>query len=297
VLFLKGELSLRRQLTFLTLFILVFSFPFLTSADVTVGNQIITLGENLTDVQKKNILAEMSPVTDAQIITVSNKEEHKYLGEYIPSGQIGTKALSSSIITITEANSGLNVKTNNIKWVTDDMYTNALITAGVKDASIYITAPFPVSGTAALTGLLKAYELSSDKAIPEDVKQIANEEMVRTAELGDAIGSDKAAALMALIKEKLSENSPQTEAELRMIIEGAANELGITLTEENINSLISFFNKMKELNINWNQVSEQLNMAKDKLSTFLESDEGQNFLTKLKEFITTLIDAIKALFN
>ena len=29
------------------------------------------------------------------------------------------------------------------------MYTNALITAGVKDAEIQITAPFKVSGTAA----------------------------------------------------------------------------------------------------------------------------------------------------
>ena len=49
----------------------------------------------------------------------------------------------------------------NINWVTDAMYTNALITAGVKDAEIQITAPFKVSGTAALTGLMKAYETAS----------------------------------------------------------------------------------------------------------------------------------------
>ena len=34
-----------------------------------------------------------------------------------------------------------------------------------------ITAPFKVSGTAALTGLMKAYETTtSNKAIPEEVK-------------------------------------------------------------------------------------------------------------------------------
>ncbi|MGQ3339185.1 DUF1002 domain-containing protein, partial [Staphylococcus aureus] len=75
--------------------------------------------------------------------------------------QIGTKAISSASITLGEKDSGLNITTNNINWVTDEMYTNALITAGVKDAKIYITAPFEVSGTAALTGILKAYEVQS----------------------------------------------------------------------------------------------------------------------------------------
>ena len=48
--------------------------------------------------------------------------------------------------------------------------TQMLITAGVKDAEIQITAPFKVSGTAALTGLMKAYETTSNKQIPEEVK-------------------------------------------------------------------------------------------------------------------------------
>ena len=39
------------------------------------------------------------------------------------------------------------------------MYINALATAGVKDASVYVTAPFSVSGTPALTGIIKAYEV------------------------------------------------------------------------------------------------------------------------------------------
>ncbi|MFD1738804.1 DUF1002 domain-containing protein [Bacillus salitolerans] len=284
---------------FLALFVLVtlFALPLHALADVVVGDSIITLGENLTEEQKQALLSEMNAPEEAQIVTVSNTEEHKYLGEYIPKSQIGTKALSSSIITITDPDSGLIVETNNITWVTEAMYTNALITAGVKDAKIYITAPFPVSGTAALTGLLKAYELSSEQAIPEDVKQIANEEMVKTAELGDVIGTEDAAALMALIKEKMAENAPQTDAELRAIIEAAAKELGITLTEEHISSLLALFNKMKELNIDWNQVGEQLNIAKEKLTTFLQSEEGQNFLTKLQDFFVSLIDAIKALFK
>lgn len=276
---------------------MLFLLPVQAFADMAEGDMIITLGENLTDDQKNLLLAEMKAPEDVQIITVSNAEEHQYLGNYIAKSLIGTKAISSSAITVGKAGSGLEVETKNINWVTDEMYINALITAGVKDANIYITAPTSVSGTAALTGIIKAYEISADTTIPEDVKQAANEEMVETAELGETVGQENAAALIAKIKEEIAKNKPETDADLRAIIEQAAKELGITLTEEQIQSLIDLFNKIKNLDIDWNQVGDQLNQAKDKISKFLESEEGQGFLDKLKEFFVSLIDAIKAFFG
>lgn len=274
------------------------AFPSLSYADAVVGDMIITLGENLTEQQKQTILNEMNATEEDQVITVSNEEEHKYLGDYIPKATIGTKAISSTSIVIEEAGSGLEVKTKNINWVTDEMYLNALMTAGVKDASIYVTAPFEVSGTAALTGLIKAYEISSEEAIPEDVKQVANEELVTTAKLGDEVGAENASALMAKIKDEIAKNGvPETDAELRALIENAANELGITLSEADINSLIELFNKMKELNIDWNQVGQQLDQAKDKISNFLNSEEGQTFLKQLEDFFVALWNAIISIFT
>ena len=135
------------------------------------GESIVTLGENLSEQQKQDLLKEMKAPKDATIITVSNAEEHKFLEGIVPKAQIGTRAISSSMITYTKPGSGLIVRSKNINWVTDAMYTNALITAGVKDAEIQITAPFKVSGTAALTGLMKAYETASNKQIPEEVKK------------------------------------------------------------------------------------------------------------------------------
>lgn len=277
---------------------LLFAFPSLSYADAVVGDMIITLGENLTAQQKETILNEINATEQDQIITVSNEEEHKYLGDYIPKATIGTKAISSTSITIEEAGSGLEVSTKNINWVTDEMYLNALMTAGVKDAKIYVTAPFEVSGTAALTGLIKAYEISSEEAIPEDVKQVANEELVTTAKLGDEVGAENASALMAKIKEEIAKNGvPETDAELRTLIENAANELGITLSEADINSLIELFNKMKDLNIDWNQVGQQLDQARDKISNFLNSEEGQTFLQQLEDFFIALWNAIISIFT
>ncbi|MGG3924537.1 DUF1002 domain-containing protein [Metabacillus fastidiosus] len=274
------------------------AFPSVSFADAVVGDTIITLGENLTPKQKEDLLSEMNAPEGSQQITVSNQEEHKYLGDYIPKATIGTKAISSSAITIEKKGSGLEVKTNNINWVTDEMYLNALMTAGVKDATIYVTAPFEVSGTAALTGLLKAYEITSDKAIPEEVKQVANEELVTTAKLGDKVGEENASALMAKIKDEIAQNGvPETDADLRALIEKCAKDLNITLTEEQLNSLIDLFNKMKDINIDWNQVGDQLDKAKDKISNFLNSEEGQSFLQQVKEFFIALWNAIISFFT
>jgi len=293
----KEVIPMKKMFTGWLAVIMVLMFPAFAAADAAEGDVIITLGENLTEAQKQQVLNEMNAPQNAQTITVSNAEEHKYLDGLIPKAQIGTKAISSSMITIGAEGSGLDVETHNITWVTKEMYTNALITAGVKDAKIYITAPFPVSGTAALTGLMKAYEISSDKVIPEDVKKVANEEMVKTAQLAKSIGNEQAVALLAKIKEEIAKNPPQTDADMRALIERVAKDLGITLTPDEMNSLISLFNKMKNLNIDWNEVNDQLNKAKEKLSAFLQSEEGKTFIQNIIDILKEIWQAIKSAFT
>ncbi|MGG1674768.1 DUF1002 domain-containing protein [Neobacillus sp. NRS-1170] len=289
-------MKLKLQAMFLAITMLL-SIPSICFADASEGNVIVTVGENLTKQQKNEMLSELEVPDNVQIITVSNKEEHEYLGEFIPKGQIGNRAISSASITIGAKDSGLKVQTNNITWVTDEMYTNALITAGVKDATIHVSAPYSVSGTAALTGIMKAYETTTNKEIPEEVKKAANEEMVKTAQLGDSIGADNAAALMGKVKDEIAKNEPKTEADLRALIEQVASELGVTLTDAELDSLVDFFSELKAMDIDWNQVKEQLSVTSEKISTFLQSGEGQSFLQKLQDFLNHTLDSIRVLFN
>ncbi|EJQ48764.1 Uncharacterized protein BWINRASL_03904 [Bacillus mycoides] len=288
---------MKAKLLALLLAVAVFIMPTASFADIIEGESIVTLGENLSEQQKQELLKEMKAPKDATIITVSNAEEHKFLEGIVPKAQIGTRAISSSMITYTKPGSGLIVRSKNINSITDAMYTNALITAGVKDAEIQITAPFKVSGTAALTGLMKAYETTSNKEIPEDVKKVANEEMVQTAKLGDTIGEEKAVQLVAKVKEEIAKEQPQTTEDLRSLIKKIADQLGITLTDEQLDNLVSLFDKMKNLNIDWNQVGSQLDKAKDHVSAFLGSEEGQSFLDKVKDFFSSIIDFVKSLFK
>jgi len=274
--------------------------PAATRADSSPGDVIVTLGADLTPQQKDAILKEMGvDPNQAQIIEVTNAEEHKYLDNYLPKAQIGSRAISSSKITIGEKGSGLSVSTRHITYVTDDMYINALATAGVKDAQIYITAPFDVSGTAALTGLIKAYETSTGKVIPEEQKKVANEEMVTTAKLADekGIGKDKAAELITVIKDKMAKAQPETKGEIENIVRDAADQTGVQLNDQDVQRLVALFDKMKDLNINWDQVGNQLQKVKDKFRDALQSDEAKGFFDKLLDFLRSIIDAIASLFK
>lgn len=279
---------------------LLFSFILpsqVSFADAQPGDVIITLGENLTAEQQEAIKQEMGYKEGDTIITVSNEEEHKYLGKYISKAQIGSKAISSAKITLKEAGSGLNVETKNISWVTKEIYSNSLITAGVKDADIYVTAPFEVSGTAGLTGIFKAYEVSGETVIPEEQKQIANEEMVKTAQLGERIGADQATALFTKIKDEIANNPDLTDAQVSALIDQAAAELGIQLTDSEKQGLIDLFNKMKNMDIDWNQVKNDLVYMKDRLSEFMQDERTKGIISNIIDALISFLDWLKGLFG
>ena len=247
---------------------IVFGLYLPVNAIEMVGEEIVTLGEDLSVAQKNQLLEEFGVTEDeVEIIYVSNKEEHEYLGDFIPKEQIGSRAISSAKITFGEANSGIVVYTNNITYITGDMYANALATAGVEDMKVEVSAPFAVSGTGALTGIIKAYEDVSGEEIDKDQKLIANEEMVQTSIMvQDGVDSDKAVEFFEKVKERVAEVDPQSDEEIRQIIEEVANELGITLSEERIQELIELFKKIKDLNIDWEKVNNVLDEAKRKIN-------------------------------
>lgn len=276
---------------------IMFGSTTIANADSAPGDVVITLGQDLTQSQKDAILNQMGATSNSIIVEVSNQEEHQYLDSYLPKTTIGTKAISSARITIGNKGDGIKVETQNINWITQDTYKNAMATAGITDADVLVTAPFPVSGTAALTGILKAYEKTTGIKIPEAQKQVANEELVKTAKLGDSIGSDKATQLMSLVKEGIAEKKPQTDEDLKQIILNAAQQVGVQLSDQEVQSLVDLFNKMKNLNIDWNKVGQNITVAKDKVNTFLNQPETQNVIQKLGDFFKALIEAIKSWFK
>lgn len=258
----------------------------------------VTLGADLSDTQKKEML-EYFQVTenDANILEITSAEEHKYLGRVASTSQLGNKSISCSYVEPTEKG-GLDVSTNNLTWVTDGMIKNALITAGIENATVKASAPFKVSGTAALTGILKGFESSSaGEKIDEDKKEAANEELVVTGDIGEKIGQDDATNLINDVKKEVIKENPKTEKELNKIVTKATKEYKSSLSEEDIANIKAVMTKINNLDLNYNNLKDQLDDVTNQLKDKLSSDEAKGFFEKIGKFFSNILDAIKELFS
>lgn len=240
----------------------------------------VTLGANLTEDQIEQIYEDFEIERGSvEEITVTNDEERAYLAGLVPDRKIGKVALSCIYIETLEEGSGISVTTHNINWCTSQMYINALITAGVSDARVKVSAPFDVSGTAALTGVYKAYEDITGTALDETAKEAAAAELVTTGELAEAIGDEEATQLINELKKILDQTKNMTDEELKAEIIAIAESQGVELTEDQIRQIIELCRMLEKTDISeWGDKLAQLgetmkNVQKttEDVSSFFES--------------------------
>ena len=165
------------------------------------GARVVTLGADLTQNQKDTMLKYFGVnENEVVILDVNNQEERKYLQGVASEAQLGKKTYSCAYVEPTKSGSGINVKTANITWATPAMVATTLSTAGLTDADVVIAVNFPVSGTGALTGIMKAFEDATGEPLDEDKKELASEELITTGDLGEDIGQDKATGIVNDVK-------------------------------------------------------------------------------------------------
>ena len=224
--------------------------PAAMAATIAPGEQRITMGADLSDAQRASIY-EFFGVERGTIkeLTVTNSEERSYLEGLIPDERLGRVALSCVYITVLDAGSGIKVETNNINWCTEQMYINAMITAGITDASVKVSAPYPLSGTAALTGIYKAYEDITGEKLDEDAKAAAAEELITTGELAEFIGSEEATRLINELKKILNNIKSMTDDEVRAEIRRIAAQCNISVTDSQVEQLLTLCRTLQNLDV------------------------------------------------
>lgn len=284
-----------KNIMVMVLAIIMMSTPALASS--MEGEEIISLGADLTLEQRNLVLDELGD-DYAEVIEVTNAEEHKYLGGIIPANRIGSQALSSAKVTILREGEGINVNVSeNITYITEAMYRNALLTAGITDADVEVTALSKVTGTGALTGILKAYETLTGNEIPDAIKEVANEEMVVTSEISEDLGNKEATDLINMIKVSFADKMPETEEEARTVIINIINNNNLELTDKQIDQIVKLFMRMKNSDVDWNKLANTAVEYTEKAADYLSTEEGQNFLESLKNAIVAFIDFIGSLFR
>lgn len=254
------------------------------------------IGADITQAQKATVYKtfgiEQGSVKE---LTVTNAEERQYLDGVVDASVIGTHAISCIYIKILEEGKGLDVSTSNISWCTKDMYRNALSTAGIDDAQVIVTSPIQgISGTAALTGVYKAYEDITGKKLDTTAKQAGTQELVTTAELADEIGSADAVTIVNELKEILGETKKMSDEELRDEIKRLADENNITLSDGEVDQLISLTRQLEKLDTDqlkqkveaFQSTAKKLAGAKDKATKF--SASFGTFLQSVGNFLSGL---------
>lgn len=262
----------------------------------SVDNVVVSLGADITSGQKSEMLKKFGVDSSVKTVTVTNEEEHKYLGGYVSKSLIGSKAISCSYVEEIGDGSGLDVEVSNVSWVTEDMIKNALTTAGIKDAKVKVSAPFRVSGTAALTGIIKAFEGATGDILTEAQKQIANEELAKTGELGQEIGKDEATELIKEVKIEVIDKGITNPEEIRTIVEEKAKELNITLNEAQFNKIVSLMENITKLDLDTSEIKKQIGSFVSKAKEAINTEKGKGLVNSIKGFFSSLSEKIKGLF-
>jgi len=218
---------------------------------IEVGEQRVVVGADLSYEQRTQVYADFGLVRGVvPEMTVTIAEERAYLQGLVPDSVIGSRSISSIYIMTTRPGSGLDVTINNINWLTREIYVNALVTAGITDARVIITAPVPVSGTAALTGIYKAFEDITGEPLPEEAKRIAVEEAVLTGQIADALGdSEDIAALINQLKLIMDDIRTMSDDEVRREIRNLADQLDMTLTADQVEQILRLARSLQNLDL------------------------------------------------
>ncbi len=253
---------------------------------------VVTLGANLTNAQQQQML-DLFGVNrnDTSVLTVTNQEERDALQGLVPLQQIGTRAISSVYVKTKSDGSGIKVQTQHITYITQQTYANAMVTAGVKDADVYAAAPFDVSGTAALTGIFKAFEKATGKPISEQAKSTAAKEMVETAKVGEQVGNqDKVAELMKRAKQEVVDKGLKDRVSIQQVIVNISNELNLNLTQTQIDQLTQILVDVQKLNIDPSTLQKQLKDFGTKIG--LTSEQTQGIWESIQSFFKDLWHSI-----
>lgn len=282
----------KRLLTWMLIFALALSAA-MPALALDAGLERVTIGANLDEAQRAQVYEDLG-VTQGSVteLTVTNEEEREYLEGLVSDGKIGNVALSSVYIKTLPEGEGLKVTTNNINWCSEEMYINALTTAGITDAEVRITAPFEVSGTAALTGLYKSYEDITGVKLDLGAKSVAIEEIVVTGNLAEMIGNVDATELVNQLKLVLEQTKTMSDDEVRNEIKTIAQNLNISLTESQVNQLLDLCRSMEGLD------SKQLAEKVESLKNTLEgASKVQQTATKLWEGVKNVVSAVGNFFS
>ena len=267
------------------------------------SSKVVTIGADLSDAQKQTVLDYFGVKKDeAVILEVNNLEERKYLQGIASEAQLGTKTFSCAYVEPAKKGNGINVKTANLTYVTSSMNASTLATCGVEDANVIAMTPLSggVSGTGALTGVMKAFEDATGKELSEDKKELASKELITTSDLGDEIGQDEAAGLINDIKADVIKSGTKDTNQIAETINNVTNNYNITLTPSQEKQISDLMTKISEQDYDYNSLKNTFKNVSDAVDKNLQEaginiNRSEGFFSSIGNWFKDLLSGSKDL--
>ncbi len=273
------------------------------------NKRIVTLGADLTESQRNQMLDRFN-VTKEEIekgeiekidITIQDIREQLGMDTSKPVAK-GSVSISSCYVEVLPKGKGINVTTNNLTEVTKNMLANAIVTSGITDAKVIADAPYKVTGTAALSGILKGFEQTMGQELPLENKKVAREEINVTKSLGDEIGPDKAASLINDAKTEVIKEKPKEKEDIDKIVNKTADRYEVKLSKEQEENITQLMTKLNDLDLNYKELKGTLSKLNDTMTKSLEKagfilKENNTLLKKISRQLDSFATWVKGLFS
>ena len=229
---------------------------------------------------------------DVKEMTVTNAEEREYLEGYVDESLIGTRSISCVYVELLAEGAGMDVTTSNITWCTPEMYISALATAGITDARVVVAAPFEVSGTAALTGVYKAYEDLTGKKLDDLAKAVSTQELTITGELAAEIGAMDSTAIVNELKMMLDVTQTMSDDEIRAEIREIASRYNVNLTNTQVEQLLTLCRSLEGLD------AESLKArVQDVQNTLQKVSEAKTKVVGFVQGVKKVVESVSGFFD
>lgn len=266
-------------------------------------------GSGLNEAQIKETASILGVDMDKALSMVVDGEDIK---NYINGESSDSGMISSVVVEKGNVNSGVKVNIVDKDKITDIneiQYSNAAITAGVKDVSIKVGSVFQVTGESALTGVYKAME-ANGVTLNKERMEVAQAELETVNEISKDLSKDTAFDqkkfdnLIIYIKNELNvfyNNLPAdkkiTLEDIRGIVEKAIKENGLenVIDQKNIDKLTDLFNKYANTDaIKSSEVIQQLKDISGKVV-----DQAKDIYNKAQEtgIIDKILNVLKSIWD
>ncbi|PHE64156.1 hypothetical protein COF68_04730 [Bacillus toyonensis] len=286
----------------------------------TWSEPVFVKGVSLDATKLTSVKKDLAVKDNFKTLTMDGNKMVELLGEGDPSSNI----YSSVVVQKTDKGDGVKVdiKTpNNITRITQDQYRNAALTAGLTDVNIEVASSVKATGEGALAGVYYAFKENGVKLDQKDMK-LAQDEVSMLGKINeqnkgkDGFTDQQLNVAVADMKQdiaKLDEKQKQqlTKEDVEKIVDEKLKELNLqeTVTGKQKDMVVNFMFNFKDSNIaNNEEFVKQIGQYKDsviegskevfgKIKGFMDSEQGQNFLSSVGQFFKDIWNALGNFFS